>query len=97
MDENEKLLIINTCQGNPGCLTVLIEMNKKNSLVASLLMNQLRATDSKAPHVWQVYKDGFDCDIDKTFKLFADYINYPGTSLKEYVINKKLFPNVRWD
>ena len=59
-------------EGNPGAITVMTEMIKKDLLSGMASIFIIDDMNIRGSQIWICYKDVCNCDIDKLMKMLAD-------------------------
>lgn len=63
--DNLQTIMVKMSEGNPGALTVLMAMHKKQGQMAFMEMLSLDDMNIRGPQIWLGYKDHCGEDIDK--------------------------------
>jgi len=61
-------IIVKMSEGNPGAMSVLMQMNQKKGPMAFMEMLSLDDMNIRGPQIWLGYKDHCGEDIDKFFE-----------------------------
>lgn len=83
IDSRELIIIIG--KGNIGCINVLVEIAKSDSVFLNPLAIAMELTNSKSCAIWEIYKDICHCDIQKTKKVLKNWFNYSTDPLEVWL------------
>lgn len=89
LDLNDDLLTIVTkmSEGNPGCLTFLMEaLSKTNQFRFVEMVLRLDKAELYGSHIYMLWNDCCDRDLDKTIGMITDIEN--DDELRSYVVDR---------
>lgn len=86
LNMSPKDLMVKTCNGNPGALTVLANIYKKFGAEINPLCIAMIMTKSQGCALWIVYKDLCNYDTEKTNILLRDWYNNSTASLNDWLV-----------
>lgn len=71
-DEEIQTKIVQVGRGNPGCISVFLDMRSLNRLIASAIILHMDRKNIPPSHLWILFKDVHEQDLKATMD---DYFN----------------------
>lgn len=88
--DNLQSIMVKMSEGNPGALSVLVQMREKQGEMAFMEMLSLDDMNIRGSQIWLGYKDHCGEDIDKFLKCVKDRDDEMVKTINEYPDGKEL-------